>query len=159
MITGGDREGTSIWMKTKYDEVTRRFGQKISYDVCVADVTTNNQINFIFGDKGNLEEIQLAGKSLLGMEEAEKEFLAPTAESQRGVVVLRGEELKVQKARLVVRRLPGVDYGDSLTLDTKGTLDSFIRNVDSGAHKNPREVLSFVGATRAANWQPALLEG
>ena len=155
----GGREGTSIWMKTKYDEATKRFGQKISYDVCVADVTTNNQINFVFGEQGNLEEIQLAGKNFLGMEGAEKEFLALTAKSQRGVVVLRGEELKAQKARFVVRRLLGVDYGDSLMLDTKGTLNSFIQNIDQDDHKNPREVLSFVGATRAANWQPALLEG
>ena len=109
--------------------------------------------------QGNLEEIQLAGKNFLGMEGAEKEFLALTAESQRGVVVLRGEELKAQKARLVVRRLLGVDYGDSLMLDTKGTLDSFIQNVDGDVHKNPREVLSFVGAARVANWQPALLDG
>lgn len=153
------REGTSIWMETKYDKATKRFGQNVSYDVCVADVTTDNQINFIFGDKGNLEELQLGGKSLLGMEGSEKEFLALRAESQRGVVVLRGEELKTQKARLVVRRLLGVDYGDSLMLDTKGTLDNFIQNIDQSTHKNPREALSFVDATRAANWQPALSEG
>lgn len=153
------RESSSIWLKTEFDKAREAFKQRLSYDVCIADIATNNQINFLFGSGGQLEEIQLAGRNFLGMEGAEPELLAFTADTQRGVVGMTGEELKSPRAKTIVRRLLGVEYGDSLTLDTKGTLSKFIQNADSAPHKNPREVMAFVGATRTTGWQPALLEG
>ncbi|MCS7091967.1 MAG: hypothetical protein NZM26_01290 [Patescibacteria group bacterium] len=44
-------------------------------------------------------------------------------------------------------------------MDTERTLQNLIQNIDAGPDpaKNPRAVLSFVGAREVPDWQPELL--
>lgn len=152
-------ENSSIWMKTEFDQKRQEFKPELTYNVYVIEIATSNQINFLFGFEGQLEEIQLDGRNFLGMEGTRPEFLAPTADTQKGGVRLKDEDLRSPKARKIVQRLLGVKYGDNLNLDTKSTLNNFIQNADNPPHRNPREALVFTNATRASGWHPALLEG
>ncbi len=100
----------------------------------------------------------LSGKSFLGMEGAHPEFLALTAELQRGVVRMRDQSLQSPLAQKIVKRLLGVESEETLTLNTKETLENFIKNADTNSPTNIRELLNFKNATRIPQWQALLSE-
>lgn len=117
---------------------------KLTYQVAILDVPTQNQTNFFFNTDGQLIEIQMLGMGYVGTPDAKKELFVLTEEAQRGVISLVDDKLKGPLANILVQRWFGIQPVAGLTIDTANTLSLLIANIDSPSPKNPREVVKFL---------------
>ena len=133
------------WLQKKPD-----FQHKLKYSVLIADHSNNwdqSQVNFVFDNTGRLTQVQLL-RDAFGLENTKREIstLREFPSDRDGWLVLEDQNLNLPEVRELVKKLLGVEYGNTLVIDTKDSLNKLLRNIDSQVPQNPRKILSFVDA-------------
>lgn len=134
---------TGLQAEQGIDQVSR----KVNFEISMSNVE-QDQVNFAFDQNGALQSISIAGRKLLDESLASPEQLAIEEGTQRGIITLEAEQLQSDLSRSVVRQFLGIEFSDSLVLDTRHSLLNIIRNIDDENPNSPTDQLLFVGATK-----------